>query len=126
MTNIIYESVQKKITNETIECFGPEVLTFKEIILNILKSINKKRLLIPLPLYLAKINAKIFEIMPKPLLTMDQLKLLKYDNIASGKYKTNFDLNMQANKKFHDEINKYSYNWTSGGQFSKKKIVKNN
>ncbi|MDA9722845.1 complex I NDUFA9 subunit family protein [Candidatus Pelagibacter sp.] len=126
LTNIIYESVQKKITNETIECFGPEVLTFKEIILNILKSINKKRLLIPLPLSLAKINAKIFEIMPKPLLTMDQLKLLKYDNIASGKYKTNFDLNMQANKKFHDEINKYSYNWTSGGQFSKKKIVKNN
>ena len=126
LTNIIYESVQKKITNETIECFGPEVLTFKEIILNILKSINKKRLLIPLPLYLAKINDKIFEIMPKPLLTMDQLKLLKYDNIASGKYKTNFDLNMQANKKFHDEINKYSYNWTSGGQFSKKKIVKNN
>ena len=60
--------------------------------------------------------------MPKPLLTMDQLKLLKYDNIASGKYKTNFDLNMQANKKFHDEINKYSYNWTSGGQFSKKKL----
>ena len=126
LTNIIYESVQKKITNETIECFGPEVLTFKEIILNILKSINKKRLLIPLPLSLAKINAKIFEIMPKPLLTMDQLKLLKYDNIASGKYKTNFDLNMQANKKFDDEINKYSYNWTSGGQFSKKKIVKNN
>ena len=126
LTNIIYESVQKKITNETIECFGPEVLTFKEIILNLLKSINKKRLLIPLPLSLAKINAKIFEIMPKPLLTMDQLKLLKYDNIASGKYKTNFDLNMQANKKFHDEINKYSYNWTSGGQFSKKKIVKNN
>ena len=121
LTDIIFDSVQKNITNETIECVGPEVLTFKEMILNILRSIKKKRLLIPLPLSLAKFSAKIFEIMPKPLLTMDQLKLLKYNNIVSGRYKTNFDLNMQANKKFFDEINKYSFNWTSGGQFSKKK-----
>ena len=73
-----------------------------------------------MPLSLAKVNAKIFQLMPKPLLTIDQLKLLKYDNIASGKNKTNFDINMQANKKFDNEIIKYSYNWTSGGQFSKK------
>ena len=75
-----------------------------------------------MPLTLAKINAKIFELMPKPLLTIDQLKLLKYDNIISNKYKNNFDLKMEANKKFEDEINKYSFNWTSGGQYSKKKI----
>ena len=59
--------------------------------------------------------------MPKPLLTMDQLILLKYDNVISNKYKTNFDLKMMANKKFDDEINLYSFNWTNGGQFSKKK-----
>jgi len=59
--------------------------------------------------------------MPKPLFTMDQLKLLKYDNIVSGKYKTNLDFKMEANKKFDIEINQYSFNWTSGGQFSKKK-----
>ena len=96
------------------------MLTFKEIILKILKSIQKKRLLFPLPLSLAKLNAKLFQLMPKPLLTMDQLKLLKYDNIISNKYKTNFDLKMDANKKFEEEINQYSFNWTSGGQFSKK------
>ena len=64
--------------------------------------------------------------MPKPLLTMDQLRLLKYDNIISKKYKTNFDLKMDANKRFEEEIDLYSYNWTSGGQFSKKKINKLN
>ena len=69
---------------------------------------------------LAKINARLFELMPNPLFTLDQLKLLKYDNIVSGNYKTNFDLNMQANKKFEDEIARYSYNWTNGGQYSKK------
>ena len=33
---------------------------------------------------------------------------------------------MDANKRFEDEIDLYSYNWTSGGQFSKKKINKLN
>ena len=58
--------------------------------------------------------------LPKPLLTEDQLKLLKYDNIKSENYKTNFDLKLDANRKFKFEINKYSYNWRSGGQFAKK------
>ena len=57
ITDIIFEIVHKKILNQTIECIGPEILTFKEIILKILKSINKKRLLVPLPLPLAKLNA---------------------------------------------------------------------
>ena len=126
LTNIIFEVVQKKIKGTTIECIGPEVITFKEIILKILKSINKKRLLLPLPLSLAKLNARIFQLMPKPLLTMDQLRLLKYDNVVSKKYKTNFDYKIEANKKFDDEINRYSFNWTSGGQFSKKRISKTN
>ena len=124
LTNIIFEIVQKKIKGETIECVGPEVLTFKEILLKILKSINKNRFLIPVPLSFAKLNAKLFQLMPKPLLTIDQLKLLKYDNIVSKKYKTNFDFKMNADRKFDDEINRYSFNWTTGGQFSKKKILK--
>ena len=120
LANIIFEIVRKKIIGETIECVGPEVFTFKEILQKILKSINKKRLLFPLPLVLAKINARLFEIMPKPLLTTDQLKLLKYDNVVSNKYKTNFDIKLDAKKKFDNEIKQYSFNWTSGGQFSKK------
>ena len=124
LSNIIFEIVKRKINGETIECIGPEILTFKQILSKILISINKKRLLFPLPLPLAKINAKLFEMLPKPLLTMDQLKLLKYDNIISKKYKTNFDLKLDANKKFDNEINRYSFNWTTGGQFSKKDLIK--
>ncbi len=124
IANVIFKIVQKNITGETIECIGPEVLSFKEMLLKILKSINKKRFLFPLPLPLAKLNAKLFQLMPKPLLTVDQLNLLKYDNIISKKYKTNFDIMIDANKKFEDEINRYSFNWTSGGQFSKKRIDK--
>ena len=122
LSKIIFEVVEKKIIGQTIECIGPEVLSFKDIILKILISINKNSLLIPLPLFIAKLSAKFFQLMPNPLLTVDQLKLLKYDNIASGKYKTNFDYGMIATKKFEEEIKLYSFNWTKGGQFSKKNI----
>ena len=103
----------------------PEVLTFKQIIQNILLSINKKRILVPLPNTLAKISAKILQILPKPLLTEDQLELLKFDNVKSGKFKTNFELGLGSNKLFKNEIEKYSYNWKTGGQFSRNKNIIN-
>ena len=119
MAEIIYQVIQKNITGETIECLGPEQITFKEIILQIMNSIEKKRLLISLPIPIARITTKILEIMPRPLITQDQLSLLKYDSIASGKYKTNIDLGIKAKKKFKEEIDKYRFNWRTGGQFTK-------
>ena len=68
---------------------------------------------------IASLSAKILQILPKPLLTEDQLKLLKYDNIKSGLYETNFDIGIKADRIFDVELEKYSFNWRSGGQFSK-------
>ena len=67
----------------------------------------------------AKISAKIFELMPKPLLTTDQLRLLKYDNVISNNYATNLSIGVSPKKNFKQEIRKYSYMWREGGQFSK-------
>ena len=125
LANIIFEIVEKKITGETIECVGPEILTFKDIILKLLNSLEKKKLLISIPLPIAKVIAKILAKLPKPLITPDQLNLLKYDNILSGKYKTNLDLGIEANKKFENEIESYSFNWKEGGEYSKKIGVNN-
>ena len=121
MTDIIYFTISKKVNSNIIECIGPEVLTFREILIILLNSINKKRLLIPFPLPLAMMTARFFQLLPKPLLTVDQLKLLKYDNVVSGKYKTNFDIGVPAKKIFSDEVEKYSYMWREGGEYSKKK-----
>ena len=126
LAQIIFDVVQGKTNEQTIECIGPEIISFKEIILKLLKTIGKKRLLIPLPLVIAKMTAKIFEIMPNPLITVDQINLLKYDNTPSGKYKTNFDLGLNANRIFDEEIEKYSFNWRDGGQFSIDKSSKKN
>ena len=102
--------------------YGPETFTFKQIIQILLKLIKKKRILIPLPLPLAKISAKILQLLPKPLLTEDQLKMLKYDNCANNKIINNFDIDLKAFKKFEIEVEKYSYNWRTGGQFSNNNI----
>tara|TARA_B100001989_G_C24508813_1_gene449202 strand:+ start:446 stop:1405 length:960 start_codon:yes stop_codon:yes gene_type:complete len=119
LIEIILQIIEKQKQSLILECIGPETLTFKEIILKLLKSINKKRLLLPLPLPIAALTAKFLQLLPNPLLTEDQLNLLKYDNINSGINKTNFDLGILSKRKFEQEINKYSFNWRTGGQFSK-------
>ena len=121
LTDIIYHVISKNIFSKIIECIGPETLSMKEILKKLLKLINKKRILIPLPLFIAKITAHLFQLLPKPLLTVDQLTLLKYDNIPSNKYKTNFDIGVPSKKIFEKEVETYCSMWREGGQFSTKK-----
>ena len=121
LTNVIYHVLSKDANQQIIECVGPEILTFKEILEKLLKLIEKKRLLIPMPLIMAKLSAKFFQLMPKPLLTEDQLRLLKYDNIGTGKYKTNSEIGVPSKLFFEDEVKKYSFMWKEGGQFSSEK-----
>ena len=75
-----------------------------------------------MPLYIANLTAGFFEFLPKPLLTRDQLRLLRYNNIPSGKYKTNSDIGVPSIRFFDEEVDKYSYMWREGGQFSTKKF----
>ncbi|MDC3036007.1 complex I NDUFA9 subunit family protein [Candidatus Pelagibacter sp.] len=121
LTDIIYHVLSKNINSQIIECVGPEVITFKEILNKLLHLIDKKRILIPLPLIAAKFSAKFFQLLPNPLLTEDQLRLLKYNNIISGKYKTNFDIGVPSKRYFYEEVKKYCYMWREGGQFSTEK-----
>ena len=121
LTDVINFVISKKVNSNIIECIGPQILSFREILVTLLKLINKKRLLLPFPLPLAMLTAKFFQLLPNPLVTVDQLRLLKYDNIVSGKYKTNFDIGLPAKKNFSEEVKKYSYMWTEGGEYSRKK-----
>ena len=121
LTEIIYQVISKNIISKTIECVGPETISLKDILERLLKLIEKKRLLIPLPLFLAKLSAIFFQLLPNPLLTLDQLKLLRYNNVASGKYKTNFDIGIPSVRRFDVEVEKYAFMWKESGQFSRKK-----
>jgi NADH dehydrogenase len=123
LTDTIYHIISGNINSKIIECVGPEVITFKEVLEKLLNLIDKKRFLVPFPFFLAKISAKIFQLLPNPPLTEDQLRLLKYDNVLSGKYKNNFDIGSPSKKFFDDEVKKYAYMWKEGGQFSTEKYT---
>jgi len=125
LTDTIHYIISNNIYSKIIECVGPEIISFKEILNRLLRLIGKKRILLPFPLQLAQISARFFEIMPKPLLTRDQLKLLKYNNIPSGKYKTNSDIGIPSLRLFDEEVKKYCYMWKDGGQFSTDKYKSN-
>ena len=126
LTDIIYYVITNDIKSNILECIGPEVISLKDIVKKLLRLIEKKRILFPMPLPLASLSAKFFELFPNPLLTEDQLRLLKYDNIVSGKYKTNFDIGVPSLKHFDQEVKKYCYMWKEGGQYSTEKYTKKN
>ena len=121
LTDIISHVIENNTNSQIIECVGPETISFKEILNKLLKLIEKKRALIPSPLFLAKFTAAFFELFPQPLITQDQLRLLKYDNVLSKKYKNNSDIGVPSNRFFEAEVKKYCYMWKDGGQYATEK-----
>ena len=67
----------------TYELGGPDVKTFKELMEFVLATIGRRRLLVPIPFALAKFKASFLQFMPTPLLTPDQVELLRGDIVVS-------------------------------------------
>jgi uncharacterized protein YbjT (DUF2867 family) len=74
----------KSIPGTIYELGGPEVRSFKELMQYILTVIDRRRLLVPIPFPLAKLKAAFLGLLPKPLLTTDQVELLRRDNVVSA------------------------------------------
>jgi len=98
------------------ELGGPKNYSFKELMEILLFEIKKKRFLIPIPFSFAKFQSYFLQIMPNPLLTPDQVELLKYNNIVSGDYPTLKDLGISG-KNIKSILPKYIYRFRTGGQF---------
>ena len=79
------DAVDGKLRGGTIyELGGPEVLTFKQLMQFVLATIERKRLLVPVPFFAANIKAMFLQFAPPPLkLTRDQVEMLRIDNIVS-------------------------------------------
>ena len=67
----------------TYELGGPQVMTFEDVLTFILETVQRKRLLVPVPFGAARLMAAVLGLLPKPLLTLDQVKLLQSDNVVS-------------------------------------------
>ncbi len=68
---------------KTYEFGGPTVYTFRELMELVLRTTGRRRLLVPVPVGLAKFEAWFLQMLPKPLLTVDQVKLLMSDNVVA-------------------------------------------
>jgi uncharacterized protein YbjT (DUF2867 family) len=84
----VAEAIAKAVDGElkpgTIyELGGPDVRTFKELMEFVLATIQRRRLLVPVPFALLKLQAAVLQFLPKPPLTPDQVELLKRDTIVS-------------------------------------------
>ena len=98
------------------ELGGPENYTFKELMEILLKEIKKKRFLISIPFAIAKFQSFFLQLMPNPLLTPDQVELLKYSNVVSQEYSTLKDLGITGTS-VEKVLPKYIYRFRTGGQF---------
>ena len=67
----------------TYELGGPDVHTFRELMEFVLATIRRRRLLIPVPFGVMRLQAGFAQFLPKPPITPDQVEMLKGDNVVS-------------------------------------------
>jgi NADH dehydrogenase len=108
------------------ELGGPSIRTFKQILEYILEETNRKRPLIPLPFSIANIQARFMELMPTPLLTRDQVEMLRHDNVVSEQAieegRTLAGLGIEPTT-IESVVPSYLYRFRKAGQFDKKIVA---
>ena len=108
---------KEEIDSKIFELGGAEIFTFQELMNILLKQIKKRRFLIPVPFSIAKFGARILQMFPKPLITTDQIEILKQDNVVDSNYATLKDLNISP-KTIESILPQYIYRFRKGGEFA--------
>jgi NADH dehydrogenase len=108
-------------TGRTYELGGPEIRTFAELMQFMLETIGRKRILLPIPWPIAKMMAAITGLLPRPPLTLDQVELLKTDNVVSDaarrEGRTLEGLGI-APDSIEAQVPSYLYRYRKAGQFT--------
>jgi NADH dehydrogenase len=102
---------------KTYELGGPTVYSFKQLLQIVLAETGRKRLLAPLPFGIAAFQAFFLQMLPKPPLTPDQVRLLKTDNIVADGANTLADLGITANS-VEAEVPAYLWRYRAKGQYA--------
>ena len=118
----IVSAIETKDNSKAIyELGGNKVYTFGEYVELILKIIRKKRMVVDMPMSLAKLQSSILSVLPfKPILSRDQCIILESkDNVVSGAHLTFKDLNIKPVLDLEKEMEKYLWRWRPSGEFNK-------
>ena len=102
------------------EIGGPKVISFGDMVKSILKTINKKRFVVQMPMPIAKFQSTITDLLPiPPILTKDQCEILsEADNVVSNNYLTLKDLDINPSD-VEEKMKKWLWRYREGGQFAK-------
>lgn len=105
------------------ELGGPQVQTFRQCMEEMLEVIDRKRVLVPVPWWAARIQASFLGLLPNPLLTTDQVTLLQSDNVVSAQAtsdgRTLSGLGVQA-QSTTVILPTYLWRYRPAGQFTRK------
>ncbi|RWN61847.1 MAG: complex I NDUFA9 subunit family protein [Mesorhizobium sp.] len=120
----VARSVDGKVQGGRIyELGGPQVLTFKQCMQEMLAMIDRKRLLVSVPWWVANMQASILGLLPNPLLTKDQVLQLRGDNIVSEaairENRTLAGLDIQP-QSIASILPSYLWRYRPAGQFQRK------
>jgi uncharacterized protein YbjT (DUF2867 family) len=102
------------------EIGGPKIISFGDMVKSILKTINKKRFVVQMPMAIAKLQSTITDLLPiPPILTKDQCEILsEADNVVSTNHLTLKDLDINPSD-VEEEMKKWLWRYREGGQFAK-------
>jgi uncharacterized protein YbjT (DUF2867 family) len=121
VADAIVEAIEVKGNEGKIyEIGGPKIISFGDMVKSILKTINKKRFVVEMPMSIAKIQSSIISLLPiPPILTKDQCEILsEADNIVSNKYLALKDLDVNP-ADVEEAMKKWLWRYRDGGQFAK-------
>ena len=117
---IVHAIELKDNEGKIYEIGGPKVISFGDMVKSILKTINKKRFVVPMPMPIAKIQSSILSLLPiPPILTKDQCEILsEADNVVSNNYMILQDLNVKPSD-VEEAMKKWLWRYKDGGEFAK-------
>ena len=123
----VARSVEGKIEGGRIyELGGPSVLTFRECMEEMLTVIDRKRMLVPVPWWVANLQASVLGLLPNPLLTKDQVLQLREHNIvteaAIRENRTLSGLGIQP-QSLGTILPSYLWRYRAAGQFQRKPVA---
>ncbi|MDC1092877.1 complex I NDUFA9 subunit family protein [Pelagibacteraceae bacterium] len=117
---IVEAIIAKDNEGKIYEIGGPKVIGFGDMVKSILKTINKKRFVVEMPMPIAKIQSTITDLLPiPPILTKDQCEILsEADNVVSNNHLVLNDLEIKPSD-VEEAMKKWLWRYKDGGQFAK-------
>jgi NADH dehydrogenase len=121
VADAIVKAIEAKDNHGKIyEIGGSKIISFGDMVKSIMKTLNKKRFVVEMPMSIAKIQSSFMDFLPiPPILTRDQCKILsEADNVVSNNHLTLKDLNVKPSD-VEETMKKWLWRFRDGGQFAK-------